>query len=64
MTNAERQRRYRQRLRDNRAVYQVELDHDDLHRLIDAGLLSEESADSRLKVTRAIQDIVAALFVE
>ena len=60
-TRAERQRRYRQRQKLGRRVFNVELDDRDIERLIDAGLLKEHQGLDDQSIATAISGLVESL---
>ena len=61
LSGAERQRRYRQRQKCGRRVFNVELDYRDIERLIDAGLLKEHQGLDGQSIATAISGLVEAL---
>ena len=61
LTAAERQRRYRQRQKVGLRMFSVELDDNDIERLIDAGWLEEREGLDSDCIASAIESLVESL---
>lgn len=55
MSSAERMRRYRKRIRNGIFIVPVEVDQKLIDRLVDAGLLTESSAEDQHEIASAIR---------